>query len=653
MQSRETRFVLRIESGDRQGEQVPLAAGKLQVGRKPECGLVLKDGSVSGTHAEFVVGAERVELVDLGSTNGTRVGGQKIERAVLSHGDTLLFGNIRVSLHDAQFAGDAPPVLEGLPADLPPAESGALGHVSADMVKRSAARPSRRLPLILGLLIVLSGGGAAYLRFFRPSEQGSARVVVPAVPGNLLADGSFEEGTGEWTSAEAAPVGFLRERGFANSGNSGLGVKLEADGWSLVRSAEIPLHARRAIACAASLRVDGSAVGRLGLELSSSTTPALPLLAWTPARGASSGFEALELALDVPTGYDRARLVIAGRGPGSVAVDDVSALEREPAGGAAKFQEYELAVLGGSTAAFVRSGTILIGNLDLSAWTREGLQGWPSGQLAVQAGARGFELSFPGVPPEARLHFKALRPDAQATGNTGWVASTGAEGYAAHSGDFTRSGVESLLLGSGTELLRLGFQKPVEVSAVSVEGAVAFSIALAGLTGCELQLTFAEERAEAATLAGQAADAERRKDLGGALAAWGQLLDRFPYERKLVAQATETRARLVQAGLNQVDELRRELERARFFLLPELFANGRAKALELAQQYKGSEVELEAQKTAEQCHVALTELRAGDRSGDDRRLKGVLEALDPQTNPRLTEHVRDALQGATQGGKGN
>src|SRR5262245_11041172 len=108
MQSRDTRFLLRIESGDRQGEQIPLPEGTLQVGRKTDCGLVLTDASVSGKHAEFRVLGATVQLVDLGSTNGTRVAGHKIEQANLGHGDTLLIGNVRMTLADSGFAG-APP----------------------------------------------------------------------------------------------------------------------------------------------------------------------------------------------------------------------------------------------------------------------------------------------------------------------------------------------------------------------------------------------------------------------------------------------------------------------------------------------------------------------------------------------------------------
>ena len=111
MPSRETRFVLRIESGERQGEQVPLALGTLQVGRRPDCGLVLKDGSVSGRHAELHVAADRVELADLGSTNGTRVNGEKIPGPVkLEDGDRIQLGEstlLRVTLVNAHEAAAA------------------------------------------------------------------------------------------------------------------------------------------------------------------------------------------------------------------------------------------------------------------------------------------------------------------------------------------------------------------------------------------------------------------------------------------------------------------------------------------------------------------------------------------------------------------
>jgi len=180
-----------------------------------------------------------------------------------------------------------------------------------------------------------------------------------------------------------------------------------------------------------------------------------------------------------------------------------------------------------------------------------------------------------------------------------------------------------------------------------------FRVALGGLEGCDLQLAFSEERAEASALADRALAAERSRDLGGALGAWTELLDRFPFDRRLIKQAVDARARLVQNGLAQVDELRREMERARFFLLPELFAVGETRAQELERQYRGSEVEAEAAKVAQQCRIALTELTAGHQSGDAQRLEGVLEALDPSAAPRLAEHVREALEAVDRPEKGD
>ena len=168
MQSREPRFVLCIQSGEREGERVPLDEGTLQVGRRPECGLVLKDGSVSGKHAEIRVAGEQIELVDLGSTNGTRVSGQKIERRLLGHGDALLFGNVRATLHDSRLAGEAAPI-PSAPAELavPAPDSGALGKVSADKLTRTVSASRRTTLWIVLFLLLVGGGGAAYLAILR------------------------------------------------------------------------------------------------------------------------------------------------------------------------------------------------------------------------------------------------------------------------------------------------------------------------------------------------------------------------------------------------------------------------------------------------------------------------------------------------------
>ena len=70
MQSSATRYCLRIETGERQGETMPLHEGTATLGRRSDNTFVLPYGSVSGRHAEIRVASDRVELSDLGSTNG-------------------------------------------------------------------------------------------------------------------------------------------------------------------------------------------------------------------------------------------------------------------------------------------------------------------------------------------------------------------------------------------------------------------------------------------------------------------------------------------------------------------------------------------------------------------------------------------------------
>jgi hypothetical protein len=71
-------------------------SGTTVVGRGADADLQLPDTGVSRRHAEFRVlrdgSDERVELHDLGSTNGTRVNGQRISAVTLTDGDLVSIG---------------------------------------------------------------------------------------------------------------------------------------------------------------------------------------------------------------------------------------------------------------------------------------------------------------------------------------------------------------------------------------------------------------------------------------------------------------------------------------------------------------------------------------------------------------------------------
>jgi DNA-binding winged helix-turn-helix (wHTH) protein len=76
------------------GERVvPLAGGENLVGRGPECILAIPSGLVSRHHARIAVDGERVTLRDLGSKNGTLLGGRRVEGEVpLADGDEVRIG---------------------------------------------------------------------------------------------------------------------------------------------------------------------------------------------------------------------------------------------------------------------------------------------------------------------------------------------------------------------------------------------------------------------------------------------------------------------------------------------------------------------------------------------------------------------------------
>jgi hypothetical protein len=78
------------------GERFTLTETVITIGRHPDSNLVLADPNVSRNHAEIRPQGDRFAVVDLGSTNGTRVNGVRVDTQVLEDGDELTFGNTRM-----------------------------------------------------------------------------------------------------------------------------------------------------------------------------------------------------------------------------------------------------------------------------------------------------------------------------------------------------------------------------------------------------------------------------------------------------------------------------------------------------------------------------------------------------------------------------
>lgn len=70
----------------------PLTGARLTVGRLAACDVVVDDPTVSREHAAFVRRGRDWWLVDLGSTNGTRVNGRSVSEQRLGAGDRIELG---------------------------------------------------------------------------------------------------------------------------------------------------------------------------------------------------------------------------------------------------------------------------------------------------------------------------------------------------------------------------------------------------------------------------------------------------------------------------------------------------------------------------------------------------------------------------------
>ena len=77
-------------------ERLPLGEDTVTIGRMPTSTIVLADPNVSRNHAEIRPQGTGWVLVDLGSTNGSRVNGGRVATHELHDGDELQFGNTRL-----------------------------------------------------------------------------------------------------------------------------------------------------------------------------------------------------------------------------------------------------------------------------------------------------------------------------------------------------------------------------------------------------------------------------------------------------------------------------------------------------------------------------------------------------------------------------
>jgi len=90
-------WVLRTAEGADEPFTFRILPGSIKtVGRAPRADFILDAALVSRLHCRLTAGATELEVVDLESTNGTYVNGERAERAKLKSGDRLGVGRVEL-----------------------------------------------------------------------------------------------------------------------------------------------------------------------------------------------------------------------------------------------------------------------------------------------------------------------------------------------------------------------------------------------------------------------------------------------------------------------------------------------------------------------------------------------------------------------------
>jgi hypothetical protein len=93
---------LRVVHGGSPGEEHPMHGQRLVAGRSSECDVILDDSTVSRRHAAFVLRGDDWWVVDLDSTNGTRVNGVSATEQRVRPGDRIELGEAMLELAKAK-----------------------------------------------------------------------------------------------------------------------------------------------------------------------------------------------------------------------------------------------------------------------------------------------------------------------------------------------------------------------------------------------------------------------------------------------------------------------------------------------------------------------------------------------------------------------
>jgi predicted Zn finger-like uncharacterized protein len=92
------RYSLAVIAGDQAGTVFQISKPRVMLGRGSAMDIQLRDSEVSRRHAALEIRDPEVRIVDLGATNGTWVGGERVRTGELNHQDEFTLGSTTLML---------------------------------------------------------------------------------------------------------------------------------------------------------------------------------------------------------------------------------------------------------------------------------------------------------------------------------------------------------------------------------------------------------------------------------------------------------------------------------------------------------------------------------------------------------------------------
>ena len=609
--SLEQEVFLILGGARREGEILKLPEGTITVGRSLKNTLQIKDKSISSEHARLERTGTRVRLVDLDSSNGTFLNGERIRESELESGDEVRFGAIPCTFGVGDPADYSTPVAVSGESDFDGME-----EYDDDGMFELGQAPRQKDTLwnVISLLVI--AGLVAGVWFLSQGRTGGGGGSESLQRGdNLLPEHAWSFELPESDDQDATPppewvkdrqaAGLMLDLSDEDPVSGDYVLRLSADAVGAAPLLAYLDHGHLTSSGSAfrvSVRVAGSGAipvaGMIWLDESpgsggimNSQVVGKSLIYGVPA---GDEWTSLEGTVLVPDGANKGMFAIGMASPGTVDFDHAILQS-------AQIPDHRAVAVSGSKCTLSTQGSLsvqrygrtVIHGAGLAA--REGDSLVPHDSLmAPRAESEGRVAATARTGGEAAMSLEVVAPNVlyrmvgPAVASSKWIAipleersdapasvTTITEGLGTrHGAAFSNLTADSVILGVGGDLVRVslvgtdGGDAPLTVSFVKPDGRrPVVLLAAPGSDSLELrvQVSFGAEEQEARTLLAKARDAERQGHIGKGLMLAEQVRARFPFNEGVDAEASQLMTRLSEQARKDVAGLVRRMDDAEFF----------------------------------------------------------------------------------------